>query len=731
MDENSKLGYLQQMQVLNSIANTIPGITKGFKQLRNSLQTNYDYTINMKRGDSRSILQGANTFNKEQLMRMYALSKNATQRKILESQGLTDAKLDEIKNIIGPQAVEFVDKVVDYMSNEYYESVNDVYSAVNDVNLGRVENYFPTQRVDPNAPIDFNPDDPNFSGIFNAETAPSLYERTDSKADIQLDVDFFNVVDTHMQNMERYKAHAEGVKKINAVFQNKDVIAVLNASQTKGLIKNLINYAITPNFGLAQQQSIIGKIQNKFTGFALAFKAVQIIKQATSFVQAFEDYSYFPKNQNQSKAVRIAKLPIDLIGFMIDSAYVIATMPKQVKQAYGMSANLKDRIIKGIEGDTYGLESGARFFKDIDKNSSYYGKARRALKTGAAAPTMIGDVLGVMGYMVNYRRNIKNGMSQEDALEAFNDYNATQQTRRATERSSIQNNKNEIIRAFTMFGSTSFLQMNKVAQGYKNMMDSIKAGKMPAAKDIRALILNLGVANAMFALASNLAKYALGDEDDREEVEKKILQAAAGMNLIAAAPFFNELFVNVLNYVEGSKDPAKIATNPLMGVWWKTQKALKADDYTKAVIPLIELTLGAQLDPAIGLYNGFTEGFDDEAIYQTLGISKSYRPSAEDSDDEEDSDEGMMSKTDMKRYNPEMYEQLYGEDGSMTEYEELRRKQRKVQAEARRREKDALYGFDENADTDKDDEFGGQNTFGEGFGSGSKFGSGSTFGGGQ
>jgi hypothetical protein len=626
MDENSKIGYFQQMQVLNSIANTIPGITKGFKQLRDSLQTNYDYAINMKRGDSRSAEQGANTFNKEQLMRMYALSKNATQRKILESQGLTDAKIDEIKTIIGPQAVEFVDKVVDYLSNEYYESVNDVYSAVNDVNLGRVENYFPTQRVDPNAPIDFNPDDPNFSGIFNAETAPSLYERTDSKADIQLDVDFFDVVDKHMQNMERYKAHAEGVKRINAIFQNKDVVAVLDASQTKGLIKNLINYAITPNFGLAQQQTIIGKIQNKFTGFALAFKVVQILKQATSFVQAFEDYSLFSKD---SKVPRVFKLPVDLVGFMIDSAYVIATMPKQVKQAYGMSANVRDRILKGIEGDVYGLESGARFFKPIDKNSSYYGKARRALKTGAAAPTMIGDVLGVMGYMVNYRRNIKNGMSQEEALEVFNNYNATLQTRRATERSTIQNNKNEFIRAFTMFGSTAFLQMNKVAQAYKNIMDSLKTkgNRMPDAKDIRALVLNLGVANAMFVLASNLAKYALGDDDDKEQVEKKMLQSMLGMNLIAAAPFFNELFQNVLNFVEGSKDPAKVATNPLMGVWWKVQQSLKAEDYFKATIPLIELTLGAQLDPAIGLYNGFTEGFDDEQVYQILGISKSYRPS--------------------------------------------------------------------------------------------------------
>ena len=78
-----------------------------------------------------------------------------------------------------------------------------------------------------------------------------------------------------------------------------------------------------------------------------------------------------------------------------------------------------------------------------------------------------------------------------------------------------------------------------------------------------------------------------------------------------------------------------------------------------------------------------------------------------------------------------MYEQLYGKDGSMTEYEEILKQERKVKAEAERREKDALYGFDENANPEKDKEFGGQDTFGEGFGSESKFGSESTFGGGQ
>jgi hypothetical protein len=269
--------------------------------------------------------------------------------------------MEEIKNILGPQSIEFADKVVDYLSNEYYESVNDVYSRVNDVNLGYVDNYFPTSKVNSEGP-QLGPQEGDFYGIFNAETAPSLYERTDKKSDIDLNLDFSDVLDNHLQNMERYKAHAEGVKTLNAIFQNPDVVAMLDATHTKTLVNNVINTAITPNFGAKKATLLstgLGKLQTKMTGFALAFKVVQILKQSTSFIQSFEDYSFLPKD---TKVPGVISRPLDYLGFMVDSAVVIATLPKQVKQAYGMSANVRDRLEKGqlTKEVTLGAEQDAR-----------------------------------------------------------------------------------------------------------------------------------------------------------------------------------------------------------------------------------------------------------------------------------------------------------------------------------------------------------------------------------
>jgi hypothetical protein len=93
-------------------------------------------------------------------------------------------------------------------------------------------------------------------------------------------------------------------------------------------------------------------------------------------------------------------------------------------------------------------------------------------------------------------------MSKAEALEAFNNYNATLQSRRAADKAPLQQSQNELVRAFTMFGSTAFLQMNKVAIGYTKIMRDLSNKKMPSATDTRAVALNLGIANALFVLTA-------------------------------------------------------------------------------------------------------------------------------------------------------------------------------------------------------------------------------------
>jgi hypothetical protein len=184
-----------------------------------------------------------------------------------------------------------------------------------------------------------------------------------------------------------------------------------------------------------------------------------------------------------------------------------------------------------------------------------------------------------------------------------------------------------MIKAFNMFGSTTILQMNNVAQSYKNIMDSFAAKKIPSRNDVRMLYINLGLANALFVLMSNIARMIKGDDDDREEVLKEMAKAMIGINLIEQIPLFGTAFEEALNYIEGNKKPISEVINPFRSAWVKAKPGIEGGDITKALRPIVEMTLGAQFDPIIALHNAYSQGeFTDEDIYNIIGISKSYRP---------------------------------------------------------------------------------------------------------
>ena len=325
-----------------------------------------------------------------------------------------------------------------------------------------------------------------------------------------------------------------------------------------------------------------------------------------------------------------------------------------IREMYNTSPMVRERLKQGLEGDVYGLETGSVTFKPIKKQSGLLGKAIRAFKTAAGFPTVAGDILGVMGYWANYKRDIANGMSKEKALEKFENYNATQQSRRPADKIPLQMNTNAYVRAFTMFGSTLFLQINKVMQSYTNIMRAASKGKMPSAKDSRALILNLGAANVLFQLTANGFKYAKGNEEDKEEVVRIMKDAMMGLNLIYQVPFFGAAIEGLVNKARGTRRPVDVAVNPLSSVISKANKIAKDNKPVEAVVrTAVELTVGAQADPFIGLYNGFAEGWDDEVMYDVLGVSSSYRPS-------DNKVSTRQSMQDLKKHNPKVYNKLYG-----------------------------------------------------------------------
>ena len=175
MHRNQILGIEKINNKFDEIANSIPGITKGYRQIRKQLYVGI-IELNIKGKTQR--------FSGDQLLRIYALSKNETQRAKLEKQGFTPEKIDEIKKVLGAQPIEFADKVVDFLSNEYFPTINEVYKESNDVSLDYVENYFPTQTISRQKAAEKLLIEGNFGNIFTDETHSALKERADVTGDV-------------------------------------------------------------------------------------------------------------------------------------------------------------------------------------------------------------------------------------------------------------------------------------------------------------------------------------------------------------------------------------------------------------------------------------------------------------------------------------------------------------------------------------------------------------------
>ena len=624
LDNNSLRGYFKEQDFLSSL---------GYETVQQGLFDTKMYKIE---GliSTKNKTRYNTSFSKDQLLRFYALSLNPVQRRKLAAQGIDEEKMDGIKKHLGKEAIDFADKVVQYLSTEYYESVNDVYRDINDANLSYVENYFPTMTTqsDVNSTQLFQGD---FNGIFNAESAPALRNRTDMTSDIDLKgAAFSTALESHIKTMEHYKAYAADVKALNTILNTSALDATLGKYGIRTLVKQSINNAINPDSGrnaLSETGKAFNTLQTQFTAFALAFKAMQVLKQATSFINAFEQYSY----RKGKKIGWTADFFIDILPFIADYTAVLINMRKYHNLFKDISPTYRYRVQQGVKGDLAALESGSPTQTGLEYATTKRAKAWRGYKRAGASPTVAGDILGVMGYAANFRRDIKNGMSEEDAVAKFNEYNATQQTRRASERSILQQNSNFLVRAFTMFGSTPILLTNNVMQASNSIWKDITQGKTPKETDVRKLVLNLGMANAAFVAMANIGILLDGDDEERKEVLRKILLAAAGLNLLYQIPFVGATAKEIENWITGNRRPTRGGVNPFISLISKIKKAERDDKLVLGGIQVMgEIAIGAQIDPLLGLIRA--SGDIDEAgaaeAADILGISGSYRPESWEKD---------------------------------------------------------------------------------------------------
>jgi hypothetical protein len=583
---------------------------------------------------------GTKRMHGNQALRVYALYQNEVQRKKLNRQGIGDKEIQQIEDALGSKAIKFADGVVNYLSTTYYNQVNDVHIDVNDVGVPFVENYFPTKTLIQNQEMArdlLGNDGSDFMKSFDAQTQSALKQRIDTEGEVELyKTDFTPAVKTLL-----------------------DLTGLTNP------VRAAINHEINPERAMVitQGSPVVNYLMSRFVSLMLNFKIWQIPKQFSSFIAAFRDYDYTGKD---SPLPDVLRRRVDFPMFIFENLVTMALLPLDlvkngpISKMREKSATFDERVRESLSGDVVNLVGNNLKVSEPDALKKLTYNQRRALsilsgepirKIGNAMGTGLGDILGIIGYITNYKRNIKNCMSEEEALKVFNDYNTTQQSRRTTDKAAVQNNPALANKFFTLFASMPLLMINNVMSAALNMSRDLVSTKprIPRTEDVRAFALNLGLINVAFVATANFFKFTKGDDEDRDEVYQDLINAAMGVNLLLEIPILSGRFQDldaagrIMAAVKGEDYKRKFqirsgtAVDPLRQIYYRINREMKEGKgaMESTLKTSLELGLGASSDPTVGIGNlirgrGFTkqDAIESEKdFYDLMGVSKSYRPS--------------------------------------------------------------------------------------------------------
>lgn len=640
--EAQRMGKKEQSQKLDDIAKKA-GIKGGFRGVLKELgRAPVQLTKLGKAFSSSKYGSWDSLFTYDRMMFVYVLSKNKEQRARLAKMGIGEAALAEIEGLLGEKLTKFGDGVVEHLSTEYYDSVNKVYKEVNGEDLEKIENYFPVMTLTFSEDKQVINPEISFEQTFNSEWQSALKSRKNKDGDINLAMNFSTMLVTHLDEMEHFKAYAKLIPDLNAVLAAKSTNVLMTGLGIRELVRESVLSEINPNTIVPKIPTGTDKLWNNYILFTLGNKVVQLPRQATSFTAAFAGYDG------------------NLAQFLKDYFSVVVRFPAAMKEFREISALYDDRVINNFGGDVHRLATGRQRQMNRSLAESRWWLARAIKRVGLPAIsffTAIGDSLGVGGYMARYYRDIKNGMSREEALERFNEYDASQQPTANVNRTPMQrNDKSGMARFVAPFTSAVFALMNMGYQGASGMWNSYRKGtpwsKILTSNDARKFFIGLIGSNVLFTLVNEFSKLAFGDEDDREDALWEIGEALLGLNMLERLPLIGTATMEFFLFVETAlgrtppKNPFRRSTlNPTEEVIRSIAWAIADNDITKFLTQLIGAASGFNIDPVLGLYLFFTNSdftvgakdktlvnpfgfdFDEDAFYQSIGLSKSYRPS--------------------------------------------------------------------------------------------------------
>lgn len=421
----------------------------------------------------------------------------------------TDEIIHAIEQTLLEEDHRLIDAQVEFY-NEYYDRIAAVYERVYGIPLPKIENYSPIRREIADGAMDEFLQSIQYRGSI----APgSLKSRTPSIREIKVQSDF-QVLHTHIAEMEYFIAFAEKIQMLDAVFSDPSMQKLIretsSASMVSELQKDLDYFAKrSTDTSLAIEKMFVTLMRN-FSFAQLGAKPQIGLKQLASFAA-------FAQN-------------VPTKDFIAGIAY-FATHPRAALTVLNRSELFRNR------GDNIDQDYQAVF---ADKSWLNVVGKRPTLARILMLPIRLGDkgAIAVGGYAFVHAR-MKAGISEAQALQEFGEMTAaTQQSTDIDQFSALQRSSG-LIRVLGQFMSSA----NALTRAEYNAILDRKAGRITRKQFAkRIIILHLVIPNLIQIIANGFTF------DEEDQLRASLLGTANGIFV------FGDVIDGMVRLLSGGED---------------------------------------------------------------------------------------------------------------------------------------------------------------------------------
>ncbi len=413
----------------------------------------------------------------------------------------TKETVDALNQYLTKEDKQFAQWQLDFYKS-YYGGINEVYGRVYGADLPFNEKYSPITR---DKLADQNMEAPSFMDEWQARhsvTSGSLKSRKSNISPLinQSDV---QVLGKHIKEMEHFKAWAEKVRMLNAVFGNQKIrsdIKKFHRGSLQIIDKFIEDFASGGRSTSNEIERTMETFRTNFAVSALAIKPAIGIKQLASIPAYAETLTTKEFTSGVAEAIANPKKAMEALS---DSVLLQARGTTFMTELSGL--NLP-------EGEARGLIEKMNIGTVNVMGSNLANAMLLSVRLGDKGAIIVG------GYAV-YKAARNKGMSHKDAIKEFE--RVTAQTQQSTDLQQLSTwQRHSFLRLATMFLSAPNQYFNRVMMAVRNAAN----GRMPPKQVAKIAIIYHFLLPTLFQFIANGFEW-----DDKDQARAAMLGSFNGV----------------------------------------------------------------------------------------------------------------------------------------------------------------------------------------------------------